>query len=227
MLSYLQGHKPPMIYRDLKPENIIVCQDGSLKVIDFGAAFCVKYDYGSNRLEKMAGTIGYAAPEQLLKNSISNAADERSDIYNFGATLYHMLTGCIPPVQTHGCLSVRKVNPSLTQGIEQIVRKCTAADPAMRYQSAEDVKRDLEKIKNNYGQKKSSILRRIERKVWLTDKRTVGLLGTGILLIGMLINGFAVQVKGQEAALPVTVYNKQGQKVHYNSQARRYGNQHN
>lgn len=213
LLSYLHGHKPPIIYRDLKPENIIVCTDGSLKVVDFGAAFCVRYDYGINHSEKMAGTMGYAAPEQLLKGSIVNVADERSDIYNFGATLYHMLTGRIPPVQTHGCLSVRKVNPSLTQSIDRIVRKCTATDQSMRYQSVEDVRRDLEKLKYQDRQKKSSILRRIEKKVWLTDKKAVGLFGIGILLTGMLINGFAVQVKGQEAALPVTVYNKQGQKL--------------
>lgn len=213
LLSYLHRHKPPMIYRDLKPENIIVCTDGRLKVVDFGAAFCVKHNYDSNRLEKMAGTLGYAAPEQLLKGGLGHAVDERSDIYNFGATLYHMLTGSIPPVQAHGCLSVRKVNPSLTQSIERIVRKCTATDPYMRYQSVEDIKRDLEKIKFNEREKKSSILRRIERKVWLTDKKAAGLMGIGILLAGMLINGLAVQVKGQEAALPVTVYNKQGQKL--------------
>ncbi|MDE5864990.1 MAG: protein kinase, partial [Lachnospiraceae bacterium] len=213
LLSYLHGHKPPIIYRDLKPENIIVCKDGRLKVVDFGTAFCVKHDYDSNRLEKMAGTMGYAAPEQLLKDSLDHVADERSDIYNFGATLYHMLTGSIPPVQTHGSLSVRKVNPSLTQSIERIVRKCTAINPAMRYQSVEDVKRDLDKIKYHDMQKKPSILCRIERKVWLTDKKAAGLLGIGILLTGMFISGFTIQVKGQETALPVTVYNKQGQKL--------------
>lgn len=213
LLSYLHGHKPAIIYRDLKPENIIVCTDGRLKVVDFGTAFCSEYDYGSNRMEKLAGTMGYAAPEQLLMGSLGHIGDERSDIYNFGATLYHMLTGRIPPVQTRGYLSVRRVNPSLTQDIERIVRKCTATDSSMRYQSAEDIKRDLEKIKYHDIQKKSSILRRIEKKVWLTDKKAAGLLGIGILLTGIFINGFAVQVKGQEAALPVTVYNKQGQKL--------------
>lgn len=213
LLSYLHGHKPPIIYRDLKPENIMVCTDGRLKVVDFGTAFCAKYNYDRNRLEKMAGTMGYAAPEQLLKGGLGHVVDERSDIYNFGATLYHMLTGSIPPVQTHGSLSVRKVNPSLTQGIDRIVKKCTAVSPSMRYQSVEDVKRDLEKIKYYDRQKKTTILRRIERKVWLTDKKAAGLLGISILLAGMLINGFGVQVKGQEAALPVTVYNKQGQKL--------------
>lgn len=213
LLSYLHGHKPPMIYRDLKPENIMVCTDGRLKVVDFGTAFCARYDYDGNRLEKMAGTLGYAAPEQLIGGSLGNVADERSDIYNFGTTLYHMLTGSIPPVQMHGCLSVRKVNPALTQGIDRIVKKCTAADPSLRYQSVEEIKRDLDKIKYQYIQKKSSILRRIERKVWLTDKKAVGLFGIGILLTSIFISGFAVQVKGQEAALPVTVYNKQGQKL--------------
>ena len=213
LLSYLHGHKPPIIYRDLKPENIMVCMDGRLKVVDFGAAFCVRYDYDGYASEKIAGTMGYAAPEQLLTGEADRVADERSDIYNFGATLYHMLTGCIPPAKMRGCLSARKVDSSLTQSIDRIVQKCTAIDPSMRYQSVEDIKRDFEKIKYQDRQKKTTILRRIERKVWLTDKKAAGLFGIGILLTGIFISGFAVQVKGQEAALPVTVYNKQGQKL--------------
>ena len=213
LLSYLHGHKPPIIYRDLKPANIMACTDGRLKVVDFGTAFCVRYDYDGNASEKIAGTMGYAAPEQLLTGEAGRVADERSDIYNFGATLYHMLTGCAPPAKIHGCLSARKVDSSLTQSIDRIVQKCTAIDPSMRYQSVEDIKRDLEKIKYNDRQKKTTILRRIERKVWLTDKKAAGLFGIGILLTGIFISGFTVQVKGQEAALPVTVYNKQGQKL--------------
>lgn len=223
LLSYLHGHRPPIIYRDLKPENIIVCPDGDLRVVDFGAALSIgigcEYidciDYEGQYNIKQAGTLGYAAPEQLREDCLYSVADERSDIYTFGATLHHMLTGCSPHMQPYESASmpVRSVNPPLTHDIERIVKKCTAADASMRYLSAEDVKRDLEQINHPDRQKKSSVLRRIEKKVWLADKKATGLLGTGILLCGMLLGGFTFQVKGKEAPLPVTVYNKQGQKL--------------
>lgn len=232
LLSYLHGHSPPVIYRDLKPENIIVCPDGSLRVVDFGAAFSMQYDYNSQRQneyqDKLAGTIGYAAPEQLNDGRFISEADERSDIYTFGATLYHMLTGCTLPKQPYVITSMRYNTTSMVQGIinqgierhgagrqgiERIVKKCMAEDAAKRYQSVEDVKRDLERIKDSYKRKKPPALLRIEKKIRLTDKKTVGLLGIGILLCGILTGGFTIQVKGREAPLPVTVYNKQGQKL--------------
>lgn len=217
LLSYMHGRKPPIIYRDLKPENIIVCSDRSLRVVDFGAALSMKYeydDYDGQHKTKQAGTIGYAAPEQLSSCSTVYGADERSDIYTFGTTLYHMLTGCNPSMQPYGIMSVRRMNRILTHDIEHIVKKCTAAEPSKRYQSVEDVKRDLEQMQNYIVRKRHPyILRRIEKKVWLTDKKTIGLWGIGLLLCGMLACSCTLQIKGQEAPLPVTVYNKQGQKL--------------
>lgn len=257
LLSYLHGHSPPIIYRDLKPENIIVCPDGSLRVVDFGAAFPMQYDCGGKRQnkykDKQAGTVGYAAPEQLNAGRFGAGADERSDIYTFGATLYHMLTGCILPKQPYGITSIRHKAVSMThkitslsqgidrqgidrqerqgierqvverrgicrqgsdrQGIERIVKKCTASDAAKRYQYVEDVKRDLEQVKYPGRREKPSVLFRIEKQIRLADRKPMGLPGMGILLCGMLAGGFAIQARGHEAPLPVTVYNKQGQKL--------------
>ena len=61
LLSYLHMQKPPVIYCDLKPDNIILCPDGNLRVIDFGAALRIRYD--GREPEQSAGTIGYAAPD--------------------------------------------------------------------------------------------------------------------------------------------------------------------
>lgn len=221
LLSYLHGKNPPIIYRDLKPRNIIICPDGNLRVVDFGAAFCFHYE--KQIPDKLAGTIGYAAPEQLAGISV----DVRSDIYTFGATMYHMLTGLDPSVPPYGVRSVRCMNPEVTVGVEQIIARCTEAEPVRRYQSSEEVKADLSRMTTpgrrrlfpKNGGKKRSAIRKIEKKIWLTEKKTKGLFGLGILLAALLLGGFLLPVKGREAPLPVVVYNAQGQKlvIRYNS----------
>ena len=69
ILEYLHTRKTPVIYRDLKPDNIMVCPDGRLKLVDFGAAF--RRSFGDKKEHGMASTLGYAAPEQLGAMGIS------------------------------------------------------------------------------------------------------------------------------------------------------------
>lgn len=216
LFSYLHEQKPPVIYRDLKPDNIIVCPDGNLRVVDFGTAYHTRYD--KRRVENMAGTAGYAAPEQLCGN-----ADERSDIYTLGATLYHMLTGHNPARPPYGVRPVRCMNPELTQDMEWIVGKCTEEEPEKRYQTVEDLKADLKKrmfsgkrhLFRKQGRRRRNPypLRKLERRIWLTEKETTGLFAAGLVLCGLCAGLFSIQVKGREMPLPVTVYNKQGQKI--------------
>lgn len=183
LLSYLHGQKPAIIYRDLKPENIILCPDSMLRVVDFGSAFCMHYN-GSLE-ENMAGTIGYAAPEQLDSLGKYNAAaDERSDIYNFGATLYHMLTGFNPSMPPYGVRPPRFINPELTYGIEMIVLKCTQTEPSKRYQSVEEIKKDINRRKymrrrgiiKITGKRQSYVIKKLEKNIFLTEKKTTGLI---------------------------------------------------
>ncbi|MCM1048121.1 MAG: serine/threonine protein kinase [Clostridiales bacterium] len=245
LFSYLHGHGTPIVYQDLKPENIMVCGDGSLKVVDFGAAFSLKDYYGGKSGEKRAGTIGYAAPEQIEGESFEYGVDERSDIYTFGAVLYHMLTGDIPNSNRKYGLSVksahagvaqelerkirkynaariwhrgkhtelRRVNADIPQELERIVKKCTAVDKSMRYQTVEDIITDLEYVRYKEGQNRRQLLYSMEKRVWLTDNKAVGLLTIGILLVSMFIGSFTLQAKGRGAELPVIVYNKQGQRL--------------
>ncbi len=213
LLSYLHARKPPVIYRDLKPANIILCPDGNLRVVDFGAARQACYD--GRRPEHLAGTAGYAAPEQLC-----GKADERSDLYTLGATLYHMLTGHDPGRPPYGLRPVRSMRPEVSQELEWIVAKCTGAEPVRRYQTAEELRKDLEKRKfsgrkfffRRFGSRKRHVLRRMEKKIWLTEKRNVGLFTAGILLCTFTAL-VSIQAMGREKPLPVIVYNRQGQKV--------------
>lgn len=231
LFSYLHGRKPPVLYRDLKPENIIVCPDGGLRVVDFGTALYSRYD---NRMaENLAGTAGYAAPEQLHGYSaqkvkagrktdaafFGSGVDERSDIYTLGATLYHMLTGHNPARPPYGIRPVRYMNPEITQDMEWIVAKCTEEEPEGRYQTVEELRADLEKEKFSgrrrlWGSRKRQYgLQKLEKRIWLTEKKTTGLFAVGLLLCGLCAGFFSIQANGRETPLPVIVYNKQGQKV--------------
>ncbi len=218
LLSYLHGQKPSVIYRDLKPENIMVCPEGSLRVVDFGAA--LSPCYRKTGQETVAGTIGYAAPEQLTDGrNGAGRADERSDIYTFGATLYHMLTGYNPSLPPCGIRPVRCMAPNLTRRIERIVGKCTQAEPSKRYQTVEEIREDLLCKKRGHfspGRKERRsqfVICKMEKRIWLTEKKTVGLFVLGGLLGTALLYGAALSVCGREKPLPVTVYNKQGQKL--------------
>lgn len=138
-LDYLHSMNPPIIYRDMKPSNVMLKPDGSVKLIDFGTA--KEYIVENNADTTALGTRGYAAPEQFGDSQgrgIYNT-DARTDIYNLGATLYHLVTGknpCEPPYEIK---PIRQWNPTLSSGFEQIIIKCCQASPEDRYQSCSEL----------------------------------------------------------------------------------------
>lgn len=138
-LDYLHSMNPPIIYRDMKPSNVMLKPDGSVKLIDFGTA--KEYIVENNADTTALGTRGYAAPEQFGDSQgrgIYNT-DARTDIYNLGATLYHLVTGknpCEPPYEIK---PIRQWNPTLSSGFEQIIIKCCQPSPEDRYQSCSEL----------------------------------------------------------------------------------------
>lgn len=138
-LDYLHSMNPPIIYRDMKPSNVMLKPDGSVKLIDFGTA--KEYIVENNADTTALGTRGYAAPEQFGDSQgrgIYNT-DARTDIYNLGATLYHLVTGknpCEPPYEIK---PIRQWNPTLSSGFEQIIIKCCQLSPEDRYQSCSEL----------------------------------------------------------------------------------------
>ena len=185
ILEYLHTRKTPVIYRDLKPDNIMVCPDGRLKLVDFGAAY--KRSFGGVQERGMAATIGYAAPEQLgyqrLRNHDGQAeesetgcvgqrayADERSDIYAFGKVLYYIATGADPAKPPYTSLSIRDYQPLLSGRLERFIRKCIQDNPSERYQVVSDARRDLDRCRGSrHRLRHKSFIRMIEKKVWLTE----------------------------------------------------------
>lgn len=137
-LAYLHSQKPPIIYRDMKPANIMLKPEGNIKVIDFGIA----REYKEQNLADttVLGTKGYAPPEQ----SGSRQTDARSDIYAFGMTMHHLLTGVDPRPADYLYAPIRQWNPELDEGLETLIDKCTSLDPDDRYQNCSELMYALE-----------------------------------------------------------------------------------
>jgi len=148
-LEYLR--QQGVVHRDLKPTNIMLCRDGSIRIMDFGLA-----SLGAGRRMTLMGaaglgTLDYMAPEQLK----GRPGDHRMDVYSLGAILYEMTTGRAPYDDQPDPYSMmkarlvgdptapRKHNRELIPQIEEIVLRALAREPADRYQTANDLKRDL------------------------------------------------------------------------------------
>lgn len=140
VLGYLHSQNPPIIYRDMKPDNVMIrtnsddIGDGHICLIDFGISR--EFVEGKRNDTTLLGTRGYASPEQTSKNV---QTDARSDIYSLGATLYHLVTRhdpCEPPFMEK---SILEYNPSLSVGLDNIIRKCIAINPDDRYQNCAEL----------------------------------------------------------------------------------------
>lgn len=147
-------HSTGMIHRDLKPTNFIVTKEGTIKLLDFGLAKIIERKRRccslNNHLKApktregtILGTPGYMSPEQVR----GQAADQRSDIFSFGAIFYEMLTGRPvfrenSEIATMNAIS-RNAPPKLPSrvpaAVARIVRRCLEKDPTRRYQAAEEL----------------------------------------------------------------------------------------
>lgn len=158
VLDYLHTREPAIIYRDLKPGNIMLRPDGRIVLIDFGTAR--EYKTGQDEDTISLGTKGYAAPEQYGGDG---QTDARTDIYNLGATIYHLVTGKNPTKPPYEIRPIREWNPALSTGLESIILKCIANNPDERYQTAKELQFALEhykELETSYvkGKKKASTI---------------------------------------------------------------------
>ena len=144
-----EAHHKGIIHRDIKPQNIIVKSDCSIKILDFGIAIA-KGNIQVTQANNVMGSVHYLAPE-LAKGK---PASVQSDIYALGIVLFEMLSGDVPfkadsAVQValmqmrNEMPSIRTINPSIPQSIENIITRATAKDPSKRYGSCVDMLDDL------------------------------------------------------------------------------------
>lgn len=159
VLNYLHTRETPVIYRDMKPSNIMLKTDGSVILIDFGTARELKEKDAADTVS--LGTNGYAAPEQFGSFGMMRKTDARTDIYCLGATLYHLVTGKNPSEQPCEMLPITKWNPELSTGLERIIQRCTRKNPKERYQTAQELRYDLEHYRDLELQSQHKYRRRL------------------------------------------------------------------
>ena len=141
------AHRKGVIHGDVKPANILICDDGRVKLMDFGMARLASRDSADTPL---IGTPAYWCPEQI----IGKPQDARSDLFSLGVVLYEMVTGKRPfdadslqgvcsRVLSSTPLPPSQANPSVPPGFDAIIALCLAKDPATRYAAAETIAEDL------------------------------------------------------------------------------------
>ncbi len=150
-LQYI--HSKKIIHRDIKPENILISQGGQAKIADFSLAIEKKREYILSKI--LCGSPSYIAPERILRKKY----DERTDIYSLGITSYELLTRRLPYSgrtdqeilrkhvdRKYKPISIRELNPSVSEKLENIVMRSIEKDPEKRYPDIGLFLRDLKRI---------------------------------------------------------------------------------
>lgn len=152
------AHDHGVIHRDLKPANLRLTQDNRLKILDFGLAQFVRpvtdLDITATiSEERVSGTLPYMSPEQLR----GEATDLRTDIWSAGAVLYELITGRRPFAFSQSALLIDAIlnkppdspsllNSKISPGLEMAILKCLDKEPDRRYQSARELRIDLDRL---------------------------------------------------------------------------------
>jgi beta-lactam-binding protein with PASTA domain/predicted Ser/Thr protein kinase len=147
------AHAQGIVHRDIKPGNVMVTRDGFVKVMDFGIAR-MQTDITAPQTSSVIGTPTYLSPEQAQ----GQVVDARSDLYSLGCVLYELVAGRPPFTgDTPVAIAYKQVNetpvppsthnPDVPPRLDAVVMKCLAKNPANRYQTAEELSADLERVK--------------------------------------------------------------------------------
>ncbi len=174
------AHAKGIVHRDLKPANVMVAPDGRVKLLDFGLARPTRpvvIPDGTDTSERVTrsldvtrpgevmGTAPYMSPEQLQGHDV----DSRSDLFSLGIVLYEMVSGARPfqggsgaaldssiPTETPPSLTDRR--PDVPKHLGRIVQQCLEKDPESRFQTAKDVRNQLQTLRKEMEAERTASL---------------------------------------------------------------------
>jgi serine/threonine-protein kinase len=206
------SHAAGIVHRDIKPGNVMLTSTGEVKVADFGIARAVSESSGTATMTgTVMGTAQYLSPEQ----GRGEAADARSDIYSVGCMLYELLVGH-PPFSGESMVSIvvqhiydSPTPPSvaareISTGVDAIILKALAKNPAERYQTASEMKGDIERVLSGKSPEATSLLGAPMIETLGKPRRGAGqahrqpaaglvVIMTGLLVVAMGVGAFGIQ----------------------------------